>query len=318
MNLKLSLARIAARTERFIDRFRRAETAQPQITPYLGYATPTHLIVRGRVLGKSKERLLRPDQSRFANFRAMVRLFHTDEIAGVQVSASDVTGQSDEEGYFTLELPRTDAVGRVEVPVHIGAEVCPCPVLIPRPNAAFGIISDVDDTMIYTGAYQLWRNLWTSLTGNAATRLVFSDAEHLMQRLDAGMNPVFFVSSSPWNFYGFLRDIMERSALPEGPMFLRDYGISETQFITGTHGDHKGSAIDTIMAANPDLSFVLVGDTGQHDAHVYADAAKRHPGRVSAVILRQAGAKLDTPSIDALRSAGVAVHVGTSYDDMDI
>lgn len=317
MSTKQNLARVAARVEAFADRFRGSSNATPQITPYLGYATPTQLIVRGRVLGSKTDRLLRPDQSRFANFRAMVRMFRTDEIAGVTVRAGDTSTQSDEEGYFTLELPRQDLTGRVEFSVSVGKGSWLCPVLIPHAHGAFGLISDIDDTMIYTGAYRLWRNLWVSLTGNATTRVVFADAERLMVRLNAGTNPTFFVSSSPWNFYEFLREIMTRSALPEGPMFLRDYGISETQFITGTHGDHKGRAIDTIMAANPDLPFVMIGDTGQHDAQVYADAVKRHPGRITTVILRQAGPKIDTASVNALRNAGVIVHVGASYDDME-
>jgi len=101
-------------------------------------------------------------------------------------------------------------------------------------------------------------------------------------------------------------------------MFLRDYGISRTQFITGTHGDHKGQAIDTVLAANPDLSFILIGDTGQHDAHVYADTAKRHPGRIRRVILRQAGRHRDDASINAMRADGVDVKVASSYDDLDI
>lgn len=317
MNIKLGLARFAATAERFVDQFRRPSDVTPEIAPYLGYATPVHLIVRGRVLGPKKERLTRPDQSRFANFRAMVRLFHTDEIADVTVTADGVSVQSDEEGYFTITLPREDQAGQVSVTVEAGGATTVCPVVVPRADAAFGIISDVDDTMILTGAYSLWRNIWTSLTGNAATRLVFPDAVRLMQRLDADANPAFFVSSSPWNFYPFLRDLMQRYDLPNGPMFLRDYGVSETQFITGTHGDHKGAAIDTIFAANPDLSFVMVGDTGQHDAHVYADAARRHPGRIIRVILRKAGPSLDKASVDRLQGAGIPVHVGPNYDDME-
>ncbi|SEW41848.1 Phosphatidate phosphatase APP1 [Cognatiyoonia koreensis] len=317
MNFKLLLARIAARIERWTDVLRRPSKAEPSITPYVGYATPQHLIVRGRVLATRQERLMRPDQSRFANFRAMIGLFRTDEMADVIVSAGEVMTRTDEEGYFTLELPRGDATGRTIVTVTLGKKSWQCPVIIPDTAASYGIISDIDDTMILTGAYSLARNIWTSLTGNAATRLVFPDAVRLMARLNTVVSPVFFVSSSPWNFYPFLREIMSKSQLPEAPMFLRDYGISETQFITGTHGDHKGQAIDTILAANPNLPFVLIGDTGQHDAHVYADAVKRHPGRIARVILRQAGPRQDAHAISALRAAGIPVHVAPSYDDMD-
>ncbi|OAN79450.1 hypothetical protein A8B78_12020 [Jannaschia sp. EhC01] len=70
-------------------------------------------------------------------------------------------------------------------------------------------------------------------------------------------------------------------------MFLRDLGISEAQFISGTHGSHKTQAIEAILTANPDLKFVLVGDIGQHDPQIYADIVARHPDRFMEVILRR-------------------------------
>ncbi len=312
--IKLRLARLAARAERVVDRFRRQETAR-RIDPYIGYSTPSNLIVRGRVLGNSAAVAAVDGQSRWLNFKQMIALFATDEVADVAVKAGDVTAQTDEEGYFTLLLPREGSCGLKDIVVTAGGVSTVCPVVVPRPDAVYGIISDIDDTMMRTGAFSLWRNLWTSLTGNMLTREVFSDAVVLMDALHAEKNPVFFVSSSPWNFHGFLRSVFERAGLPVAPMFLRDYGISDTQFITGTHGDHKGSAIDVILASVPDIPFVLIGDTGQHDATVYRDAIARHPGRIQHVILRGAGEMdaHDRDSIAEILETGVPVTVGTHY-----
>ena len=55
-----------------------------------------------------------------------------------------------------------------------------------------------------------------------------------------------------------------------------------------------------LLAANRDLSFVLVGDTGQHDAIVYRDAIARHPGRIAAVVLREPGRGPDAESRAAM------------------
>lgn len=321
MTLKRRLARFAARIERGIDRFRRRDPQGPVvIVPYVGYATPSHLVVRGRILSHVRNDPVRAGQSRWTNLRQMLRLFLTDEVADVTVTAGTHGAVSDEEGYFTILLPRDGQrdgqTGCVDVPVTAQDATVVCPVVIADPQARFGVISDIDDTQIETGAYRLARNLWTSLTGSALTRRVFPDAVRLMALLhEGGRNPVYYVSSSPWNLYGFLRQVFARADLPMGPMFLRDYGISETQFITGTHGDHKGSAIDRILAAQPDLSFILIGDTGQHDAHVYFDAIVRHPDRIVRVILRAAG-KVDSKDQDwiaRIRGKGVPVTVGTDY-----
>lgn len=316
MDWKIRLARVAARVESVLERVFPRKHDPAVIDAYVGYATPETLVLRGRVLGPRGQVPAQPTNSRWRNFRQMVHLFRTNEMAGVEVRAGDAATRSDEEGYFTLEVPRGSQTGLIQVDVEMAGKRFTCPVNVPATEARIGVISDIDDTMIVTGAHSLLQNLWTSLTGNVETRKVFPDAVHLIETLcQDGRNPVFFVSSSPWNFHGFLMQVFNRAGLPKAPMFLRDYGISRTQFITGTHGDHKGESIDTILAAEPDLPFVLIGDTGQHDAQIYAVAAARHPGRIAHVVLRQARDGVDTGDAVAIaRLKALAVPVTVSKD----
>nr|WP_255702903.1 App1 family protein [Roseivivax sp. GX 12232] len=140
-----------------------------------------------------------------------------------------------------------------------------------------------------------------------------------MRGFEAAGAPIFFVSSSPWNLHFFLRRIFQRHDLPKAPVFLRDLGLSRTQFISGTHGDHKGASIDVLMAALPETRFVLVGDTGQHDPQVYRAAAERHPGRVARVILREPGkgpGPKAAAAMAALREMGVTVESGRDYREI--
>jgi len=285
------LHKIAMTAERLVDRVRRTPSQARIIEAYAGYSTPQHIIVRGRVLTALRRNAPLPNQSWFTNLRQMISLFLTDEVADVTVISGDVTAQTDEEGYFTLLLPLVDKSGWIDVPVTIKDRdgVTQCPVLMLPPNADYLVISDIDDTVLKTGAYSLVRNLWTSMTGNATTRYIFPDAIAFLSDLTVNdRNPLFYVSSSPWNLYTFLNQIFARTNLPRGPMFLRDLGLSETKFITDGHGNHKGASIDTIMATQPDLPAILIGDSGQKDAKIYAAAIDRHPGRIRAVVLRQA------------------------------
>ncbi|QUJ76238.1 DUF2183 domain-containing protein [Sulfitobacter albidus] len=311
--IKKTVHRTLWQLERGIDRIRGQRNPNRVIDPYLGYADGDAVIVRGRVLAALRRNAPTEGQSRWQNLRQIFNLFFTDEVAAVEVEAVGVRGMSDEEGYFTLRVPLQPQPGWVEVPVRItgGEDHTVCPALIPDPQASFGVLSDIDDTVLQTGAYSLARNLWTSFTGNALTRKIFPDAVTFMQALSAnGRNPIYFISSSPWNLHSFLRAIFDRAGLVKGPMFLRDLGLGEQQFISGTHGDHKGRAIDTMMQANPTLRYVLVGDTGQHDAFVYRDAVARHPGRVAAVVLREPKPGADAKSLAAIKTveaAGVPV-----------
>ncbi len=311
--MKRIFHRTLLRLERIADRFQRKQKATRVLEGYAGYASEEHLVIRGRVLTKLKGQTASEDAGIITNFRQMLSLFLTDEVADVRVYAGDVEALTDEEGYFTLLLPKPETSGWVDIPVHIDGfeDATICSAFIAPSAAEFMVISDIDDTVMETGAYSLARNLWTSLTGNALTRHIYADAVTLISDLSkGGQNPIFYVSSSPWNLYGFLNDIFERNALVRGPMFLRDLGLSETKLITDGHGNHKGGSIDLLIRAHPDLPVVLMGDTGQKDAEIYAGIVNSHPGRVAAVVLRETrngSDDSDLGSIAKIEAANVPV-----------
>lgn len=323
MNPKIYLARIASVAERIFDAIKpKREYGDVEIDPYYGHATPIHIVLRGRVLTRRAIEAveeLEEDPSLWTNFKSMIALFNTREIADVRVACKDVETVSDEEGYFELILPRPKSQkgwSTHQVKFGEGDDTVDLTALLPAPDAEYGIISDIDDTLIKTDAWSLSRNLWNSLTGNAQSRHVFPDAIELISKLHADINPVYYVSSSPWNLHGFLGEIFERAGLIRGPKFLRDLGISDRKFITGKHGEHKGDAIDEILEANPNLSFILMGDTGQHDAHVYFDAIQRHPGRIRQIILRAPNPKLSNSNqiwVDKIKETLTPIYIGENY-----
>lgn len=312
-----TLARIGHGVERFIDRFRPARSTDNLIIePYVGYGTPEGVVVRGRVLSAAQARDLPARPGLISNIRAMLSLFLTREVANVAVDVSGVQAKSDEEGYFTACVPVADpAAEQVTVKLPDHGFACDAPIVIPNPDAELGIISDIDDTIMQTGAYSLVRNIWTTFSGSVESRTIFPDTVALIRKRQDGKNPVFFVSSSPWNLHAFLDAVFQRNKVPFGPKFLRDLGISQTQFIKDSHGSHKGDAIDAIIRANPSLKFVLIGDTGQHDGQVYLDAIARHDTAIIEICLRDAGPlnEADSDLADKIRKTGVAFYTGPSF-----
>jgi phosphatidate phosphatase APP1 len=129
------------------------------------------------------------------------------------------------------------------------------------------------------------------LLTNAHTRLPFAGIAAFYRSLHSGAagpftNPLFYVSSSPWNFYDLLDEVFEVHDIPAGPLFLKDYGLARDLLLSRGHLEHKIAAIDHIFAAHPQLRFVLVGDSGQQDPEIYREAVRRHPGRVEAIYIR--------------------------------
>ena len=97
---------------------------------------------------------------------------------------------------------------------------------------------------------------------------------------------------------------------PARAQFLRDLGWDASKFIRSRHADHKLGAIETLLEFYPRLRFILIGDSGQHDAVIYREVVRRHPGRILAVYIRElarhsARGSAARAELDAVRASGV-------------
>lgn len=318
---------IAVKAENIVDTFQDNDPPEElHLQPYFGYSTPEKIIIRGRALEADTNRASNDTPSLVESLAAMTALFMTKEIEGEIVRLGDNKAVSDEEGYYRIELDRNNPPsGWTEAPVvaERNGKTVNHPVLITSNRAKFGIISDIDDTIMQTKAWSTRKNLWTSVTGSVGSRYVYPDAATLLKLMAGSMsgrkNPVFYVSSSPWNLHGFLEAVFTANGVVRGPKFLRDFGVDHTKLIIGTHGDHKSKSIDRILAANPNLSFYLIGDSGQHDPVVYRDAVLRHPDRIKGVFIRTPGPGMgeeDRLPLTEVADHGVQIFAGETFEPL--
>ena len=274
------------------------------IAPYRGFGRQNELLVRGRVLVDKRITRATAAEPLWRNILNTYRRFQSDELADVRIVASYrdavVESVTDHEGYFQIRLQTSlVAPGWPEVtltlPDHNATALAH--VMVPSPDALFGVISDIDDTIVQTNATSLL-GMARSITRNAAARLPFEGVKDLYRALHVERNPIFYVSSSPWNLYELLHDYMDINGIPHGPMLLQDWGIEESVLILASHTEHKLAQIQTILDYYPELKFVLIGDSGQHDPEIYLRVIQSHPNRVLAAFIRDV-----TPD---LRDRGVA------------
>ncbi|HEV2149410.1 MAG TPA: phosphatase domain-containing protein [Longimicrobiaceae bacterium] len=311
---KRTLGEVAHRLEKHVDRARErvAEAFPPdrndvRIEPYRGYGTPERLYLHGRVLRGSAPSAAGERDHALLNLANMIQRFESDEVPGARVAASlggrtwqAVTG---EEGYFELWMEPDPPLAAgslwhevaLELPGRTGRDGGPIRatghVLVPPPESRFGVISDLDDTVIRTGATTPLRMARTVLLGNARTRSPFPGVAAFYRALQhgagrTGFNPLFYVSSSPWNLYDLLTEFLELRKIPLGPLMLRDWGISEGEVLPTGHAGHKLEAIRRIMELYPNLPFVLLGDSGQEDPEIYHRVVHDYPSRILAVYIR--------------------------------
>ncbi|MGH6610227.1 MAG: App1 family protein [Burkholderiaceae bacterium] len=277
------------------------------VLPYTGYANDHQVVVRGRVLRQRRSTSLEPHTSGWRNFAALVRLINSAEIPGAVVRASfrshDYDAVTDREGYFEFKLALDRRLERdVEIDLQLMAPsaadgepiVARAPICAPPASARFGVISDIDDTIVWTHVGNRRRMLWTLVRSNAATRKPLAGVAAFYRALHEGVagdegNPIFYVSSSPWNLYLPLVEFLRINGVPHGVLFLKDWG-QHTLRAWRDHGTHKLASIREIMAAFAKLPFVLVGDSGEQDPEIYRKVVHEFPGRVASIYIRSVSA----------------------------
>lgn len=311
--LKRSIIRIAAGVEQKFDDLvfdlkRRLRLSEPlQIVTYRSYGTTNRLYIKGRLLEDKGIKQVTEDTSIFTNLLNMYKRFESDEVPGavlkVAFKGEEHRVTTDKEGYFVLNLFTPVPITAENMWYEINIELVESPlpfepglntmaeVLVPPADAEYGIISDIDDTIVKTTATNLLAMSRNTFFHNAHTRLPFAGVSEFYKALQLGRNgkrnnPFFYVSSSPWNLYDLLIDFMDLNEIPEGPLLLRDFGLNSERVISSDHMGHKLHEIENILDAFPHLNFVLIGDSGQEDPKIYREVIRKYPGRILAAYIR--------------------------------
>jgi phosphatidate phosphatase APP1 len=271
-----------------------------EVRPYRGHGTARALYIKGRVL---ESRTINPPSNtdtRRTNLSNMARRFLSAEVPFAQVRGTfrgrEVTSVADAEGFFDLrfEFPEPLEEGTAWHPVEAeilwpyedAGATATGRVLVPG-GARFGVISDLDDTVVQSSVTSLLKMLRTVLLHNAHTRLPFEGVASFYDALQRGsdpgtFNPIFYVSSSPWNLYDLLEDFLDVHGVPAGPLFLKDWGPTTLR----GHEKHKLGVIRTLLSTYPELPFVLIGDSGEKDPEIYHRVVRENPGRIQTIYIR--------------------------------
>jgi phosphatidate phosphatase APP1 len=245
------------------------------------------VVIRGRVLEDEGFRPAADADSRWRNLIRFYRRLESDEVPGARLRAGRMQAVSDREGYFRIECKGSFRPGWNEVELqllHPAPAQATARALVPDTQAKFGLISDIDDTVVTSNVTSKTRMILTAALTNARTRKPFKGVAAFYRALHAGVNPVFYVSKSPWNLYAPIVEYLAVQRLPEGPVMLRDFGFR-------TDKEHKRKAIEEILTTYPKLAFVLSGDSGEHDPEIYADIMRRFPAQVRAIYIRSVNKK---------------------------
>ncbi len=294
----------------------------PIVKVYDGYGDADDLMVQGHVLRHGPGTSGKYRRSWIANTFGLLRLFMVKPMAHVPVvvewMGEERLAHTDKAGFFRVEWKPAHAedVGWHPISVRLehGSASGTARIFWPH-NGQYAVISDIDDTFLISHSSNLRKRLFVLLTENAISRMPFENVVDHYRALAIGTgglaqpNPFFYVSSSEWNLYDYIKAFCKEHGIPEAILLLSPLKELGNVWRTG-QGKHEAKAgrIERIMRSYPQHSYILLGDDSQQDPFIYAGIVERMPGRVRAVYLRRVRKSVSTEveeAIDRMRAAGV-------------
>lgn len=294
-------------------------TNDPVIKVYNGFGNDKHLIVFGHVLSLSPMPRKKYTSNVLTNTFSLLRLFmvRPKGNARIRLTWNNEVHEShtEKDGFFRFELePGKVLPGwhplQVQLIAESGEQFASGDGLVFFPHEyQYAFISDIDDTFLISHSSKLRKRLYVLFTKNAHSRKPFEGVvNHYKLLSQAGVNkeglpnPFFYVSSSEWNLYDYIRDFSIKNTMPQGIYLLSQLKRFKEVFKTGQNKHAtKFMRIARVFESYPSQRYVLLGDDSQEDPNIYSAVATHFPEKVHAVYLRRVDRSREPIALAAIK-----------------
>lgn len=208
----------------------------------------------------------------------------------VEIAGHTVKTRTDSSGYIDLLIHDHGLqpgwhTARIEPAV---GDTVSAPVVVVEPEARVGLVSDIDDTIVVTWLPRMMLAAWNSFVLRTNTRTKVPGMAQFYAEIlrDHPNAPVFYLSTGAWNTFPAMQEFIHENGLPLGPLLMTDWGPTPTGLFRSGQ-EHKVRQLRNLMITFPNIRWILVGDDGQHDPHIYGELAREHPQHVAGIAIRE-------------------------------
>lgn len=289
-------ARWEDRYHRFREKRARKRKYAVTVVPYPGYGSTEWVRVLARVLltrnprpGSRLDRKIKKRSESVRGWRSFIAIPVADVEVTISINGFTEKVHADRGGVIDVTIPVTLTPGKHVVHIHAeDSEIAEATIFVVDPSAKYGVICDVDDTVMVTALPRPFLAAWNSFVLDEHARVATPGMNVLVNKLldiTPGM-PLIYLSTGAWNVAPTLDRFLERNFYPRGSMLLTDWGPThDRMFRSGV--EHKRTQLRRLAREFPAIKWILIGDDGQHDETTYGDFEDEYPDSVAAVLIRQ-------------------------------
>ncbi|GAB78783.1 Phosphatidate phosphatase APP1 [Austwickia chelonae] len=275
---------------------------KPRVIAHAGYGSRSFLRVLSRVVlsrhaldstetraDEHGQTMLKPPRE-LRGWRAFVTAQATGIGVRVDVGGRTVYTQTDRSGYVDVTVVDhgLDAGWHEVAVTPEDGKSQKVPVMIVGDDVRYGLVSDIDDTVMITMLPRMFIAAWNTFVRHEQARHIVPGMAPMYRDLLAEHpgSPIFYLSTGAWNTAPTLTRFLKRHGYPLGPLLLTDWGPTNTGWFRSGQ-EHKRENLHRLAREFPDIQWILVGDDGQHDPMIYGSFAHDRPDVVRAIAIRE-------------------------------
>jgi phosphatidate phosphatase APP1 len=259
------------------------------VVPYAGYGSTDWVRVLCRIVLARGDGAARQRAEKVRGWRSFFSIPVDDIEVTVRAGSVERRVRPDRGGVVDVRIEVELEPGWHSITLSTDdSEPVTAPVFIVNPDAPFGILSDIDDTVMVTALPRPFLAAWNTFVLDEHARIPVAGMAVLYERLTRAhpSAPVIYLSTGAWNVAPTLTRFLGRNLYPAGPLLLTDWGPTHDRWFRSGQ-EHKRTSLERLASEFPHLKWLLIGDDGQHDEELYGAFAKAHPENVAAVAIRQ-------------------------------
>ena len=261
----------------------------PTVVPFTGYGSTEWVRVLCRIqLGRKELSAAKPLIGR-RGWRSFTGIQVANAAVTITAGHTSREVSADRGGVVDVRVDVKLAPGWHDITISVeGSAPVVAPVFIVDPSVKFGLISDIDDTVMVTALPRPFLAAWNTFVLDEHGRRPVPGMAVLYERIvrtHPGA-PVIYLSTGAWNVAPTLTRFLERNLYPQGALLLTDWGPTHDRWFRSGK-EHKRTSLIRLGEEFPDLQWLLVGDDGQHDESLYGDFVQEHPKNVAGIAIRQ-------------------------------
>ncbi|WAL41457.1 DUF2183 domain-containing protein [Brevibacterium sp. BRM-1] len=267
----------------------RARGWKRTVIAYDSYGSETSVRVLARIVLTKTGQPAADTEASIRGFRSFGNVPLPGETAWVRIAGAEHMVTADRGGIVDAIIPGDFRPGKLDIQMWTeGSRVDTATVHIVGADQQFGIISDIDDTVMVTALPRPFLAAWHTFVLDEHARSPVAGMSVLYDRLVymRPNSPIIYLSTGAWNTAPTLKRFLSRNLYPDGPLLLTDWGPTATRMFRSGQ-EHKRIQLERLAREFPQIKWLLIGDDGQHDEELYGEFVENHPDNVAAVAIRQ-------------------------------